>query len=180
MNRFVTQSDQYFVIRAERQEEALEAVKALSKNGGVSQGDWYDWVDPGFANARTLDEALRCWRWEPVHNETDTIVGLSFRGHRLGHERVLFEALAPFTECGSFIELRGNKGVAWHWSFENGTCGEKITESESPQMTASQALEMCQKKLKALTAKSETIYANDLEETLQIMHKVLQQQKKVA
>jgi hypothetical protein len=146
----------------------------------VSNGDWYDWVDPGLANARNLDEALRCWRWEPVHNETGAIVGLNFRGHRLGQERILFETLAPYTECGSFIELKGDKGITWHWYFENGTCGEKRGESVQPEMTASQALEMCREKLEALTAKSKTIQANDLEETLRIMHKVLQQQKKVA
>ena len=180
MSRFVTQSNQYFVIHAERQAEALEAVKELGKTIDVSNGEWYDWVDPDLANARTLDEALRCWRWEPVYNEARAIVGLNFRGHRLGPERVLFEAIAPFTECGSFIELKGDKGVTWHWYFENGTCGEKIGESGRYEMTASQALEMCLEKLEALTAKSTTINANDLGETLRIMRKALQQQKKVA
>lgn len=180
MSRFVVQSDQYFVISADRQAEALEAVKALAKDNDVSNGEWYDWVDPGLANARTLDEALRCWRWEPVHNEAGAIVGLNFRGHRLGQERLLFEALAPFTECGSYIELKGDKGVSWHWYFENGTCGEKVGESGQPEMTVSQALEACREKLEALTAKSDTIHADDLGETLRILRKVSHQQNKVA
>jgi hypothetical protein len=180
MNRFVSQSNQYFVISADRQGEALTAIKALAKNEDVSKGDWYEWVDPNFVNSSTLDEALRCWRWEPVHNETGAIVGLNFRGHRLGHERVLFETLAPFTECGSFIELKGNKGVTWHWYFENGTCGEKIEQSGQPEMTATQALEMCRDKLEALTTKPDPIQNSDLQETLRIIQAVLQHQKKVA
>ncbi len=180
MSRFVTQSSQYFVIRAERQAEALAAVKELGKHADVSQGEWYHWVDPGFVDARTLDEALRCWRWEPVHNESGAIVGLNFCGHRLGQERILFETLAPFTECGSFIELKGSKGVTWHWDFENGSCGEKICEPALSEITAPQALKMCQENLEALASKSGTIQVSELAETLRIMREALGARKKIA
>src|SRR5690606_21320852 len=61
--------------------------------------------------------ALDAWRWVPEREATGDIVGLRFRGERLGDDRVLFEAIAPFVEPGSFIEMVGEDGAIWRWTF---------------------------------------------------------------
>ena len=74
-----------------------------------------------FQKARKLEDAMAAWRWEPETDESGDIVGLSHTGEKLGDDDVLFAALAPFVETGSYIEATGN-GDAFRWRFTEGTC----------------------------------------------------------
>ena len=136
MGYCMTQRDCHFIIKAENQEKAMEAIKALAKDvdekgsggswsGGGKTKSWYSWVETEeFANAETLADALKAWRWIAEDNKGD-IDYLYFEGDKLGQEDILFEAIAPFVEEGSYIEMSGEDGALWRWAFEQGMMVER-------------------------------------------------------
>lgn len=108
--------------------KALDMIKSRMGNtkGQIkdSTGYHFSWVDTNRAlNAETLVEALKAWRWKPRIDEGD-IVGLEFSGEKLGDDFLLFQAIAPYVESGSFIEMRGEDGAMWKWSFAYASCRE--------------------------------------------------------
>jgi hypothetical protein len=108
--------------------KALDIIKSLMghKEGQIkdSSGYHFSWVDTNrVLRAKTLEEALKAWRWAPRIDEGD-IVGLEFKGEKLGDDFTLFQAIAPFVEDGSFIEMRGEDGAMWKWSFNYTYCRE--------------------------------------------------------
>jgi hypothetical protein len=134
MGYYMNLKESYFHINKENKEKALEAIKKLiehvDKLGGgfVSNNgirtNHYAWVDMNFVNAETLTEAMKCWRWS-LENEEGNIVNIQFEGEKLGDDEILFEAIAPFVEKGSYIEMRGEDGTHWRWIFDGEHCKEK-------------------------------------------------------
>ena len=110
-----------FFIRKDNFARALEAIKLLAE-----KQEKYDWVDSSeFRNSPTLADALGKWRWDAEINKDGDIDNICFRGQKIGSDEVLFNAIAPFVEDGSYIEMQGEDGVMWRWVFEDGVCKEK-------------------------------------------------------
>lgn len=87
--------------------------------------------DSNFAQASTVAEILEAWRWEAQCDPTTgDLTHLLFFGEKLGDEETLFQALAPFVDRGSFIEMHGEDGELWRWVFD----GQHMRE-QFPQMT---------------------------------------------
>lgn len=132
MGYCMTQRGAEFRIKKENFAAALAAVKALADKpeqmgGGSSTGErWYSWVDTnGFVNAKTLADAIGAWRWEvDCSAETGDVFGITFCGEKLGDDMIFFEALAPFVEAGSFIDMEGEDGCLWRWAFDGKTLKE--------------------------------------------------------
>lgn len=117
MGYYMTQQDSKFIIESRNHKKALAAIKALI--GKETWGDHFAWVDTsGFKKAKTLSAALAAWRWDAKMDEDYNIIGIDFGGEKLGDDEVLFRAIAPFVEPGSFIEMRGEDGCLWRWLFE--------------------------------------------------------------
>ena len=116
------QRDSRFRMAAEKLPAALAAVQALGKDHRNFQ-----WVDPYFVQASTVAEMLKAWRWE---GEFDPITGdltdIHFIGEKLGDEEILFQALAPFVDKGSFIEMEGEDGDLWRWTFDGQQMIEQV------------------------------------------------------
>lgn len=130
MGYCMTQRGSEFLIRGQNFSAALAAVKALAykpeqMSGGSSKGErWYAWVDTnGFVNAATLADAIGAWRWSTTVINGG-IVDIYFKGEKLGDDMILFEALAPFVEDGSFIDMEGEDGSLWRWVFDGKTVRE--------------------------------------------------------
>ncbi|MHB1611988.1 MAG: hypothetical protein ACYCOU_19240 [Sulfobacillus sp.] len=87
----------------------------------------FKWVDSNFAQASTVAEILEAWRWE---GEFDPITGdltdIHFIGEKLGDEEILFQALAPFVDKESFIEMEGEDGDLWRWTFDGQQMIEQV------------------------------------------------------
>jgi len=109
-----------FTIKNVHHAAVLRALKQM-----MLKGNSYAWVDSDAASWKTLECALRAWRWEPSYNSSLDIVKLDFVGEKLGDERVLFSKLAPFVQSGSYIEMIGEDGARWRWVFEQGDVVEK-------------------------------------------------------
>ena len=111
-----------FRMAAEKLPAALAAVQALAE-----QKTSFQWVDSNFAQASTVAEILEAWRWE---GEFDPITGdltdIHFIGEKLGDEEILFQALAPFVDKESFIEMEGEDGDLWRWTFDGQQMIEQV------------------------------------------------------
>jgi hypothetical protein len=101
-----------------------------------------------------LVEALRTFRWraltedridlsdvDPVNlrgagrHATKDILDLEFSGTQLGDDRLMFEALAPFVEAGSYVSMRADDTNIWRWYFDGKKCHEqpaRITYEDAP------------------------------------------------
>ena len=118
MGYYVQQRDSDFEIKAENCAGALAAVKALR--------DDYSWVNNcEVASSTTLEDAIEAWNWEAVVGDDGSIFDIRFAASKAGDEEVLFKALAPFVEDGSFIEMVGEEGEIWRWSFRGGSLHEE-------------------------------------------------------
>ena len=123
------QRDASFKIKKENFDKALLAIKELVNQAEKMRGGRdYSWViNSNLVNARTVWEAMDEWRWETEMYGED-IGNIYFVGEKIGDDKVLFDAIAPFVEDGSFIEMQGEDGALWRWLFNDGKCTEQYAK----------------------------------------------------
>lgn len=122
MGYYINQRFQKFRIPVEKQDACLEAIKAIGGGSpNVGNGGGYSWVSE-YANATSLTEAMNAWRWAiyPDPHQGGDVTEIEFHGEKLGDDEVLWAAIAPFVDAGSYIEMSGEEGEVWRWVF-NGT-----------------------------------------------------------
>jgi hypothetical protein len=79
--------------------------------------------------AETLEKALVEWRWQIYTDKaSENVTSISFEGEKLGDEQILFNALAPYVEPDSYIEVDGEDSNRWRWVFNGKTCEEISAE----------------------------------------------------
>lgn len=118
--------DSRFTVRQHNRANLFLVLKRLSHEAAKRPRGGYSWVDTrALADAGTDTEALKLWRWEPSHNAAGDIVDLDFFGEKLGEDAVLFMAIAPFVERGSYLVMHGEDGEVWRWYFDGTTCVEQ-------------------------------------------------------
>lgn len=151
MSTQMRQLDTKFVIRHTHFHKAHEAVLAVARK--LPREIRYV-TTSRLLRATTLPEALHVFRWNvktdgdidlvnalkhdldhnPAWNTRD-VLGVVFAGENLGDEHELFNALAPFVEAGSFIEVEGDEGARWRWYFDGVRCHEqqaRVVYGEAP------------------------------------------------
>lgn len=121
MGYCMDQSDANFCIPRNKAKDALKAIKALA-----DKNDRFSWVSASeFKHAKSLVEAMDAWRWNlSAEDEGEDYTSIQFEGEKLGDDLVLFKAIAPFVNEGSFIEMHGEDGSIWRWTFDGTTCKE--------------------------------------------------------
>jgi len=118
----MNQRDSKFSIKLENTQKALDAIKSLAGKETItdSYGRHFSWVHPEYEKAKTLFDAMSCWRWQPKTGSDGGVDGVYFTGEKYGDDPILFKAIAPFVEDGSYIEMQGENGEIWRWVFNNG------------------------------------------------------------
>jgi len=112
-----------FKIARENHSEAFKAIKSLA--GKETIGDHFSWVNTkDFVKASSIKEAMEAWRWSPDFDEAGDIIGITFKGEKLGDDKTFFEAIAPYVEAGSYIQMQGEDGEMWRWVFDGKTVKE--------------------------------------------------------
>lgn len=135
----MSQNGQEFFIAVADIPKVLEAIKALADNKekmsggsyayGAKKESWYSWVDTSdFVDAGNVEKALKSWRWHPEFDTDGNVVSIEFWGEKLGDDKVLFEAIAPWVKSGSYIEMQGEDGTMWRWCFDDGKFHEKTAK----------------------------------------------------
>lgn len=121
-----------FRILEKNQSKALKAIKALAGKETIkdSSGKHYSWVETkNFVEARYIEEAMTAWRWcvtydDSIEPNANDITDINFEGEKLGDDIILFEAIAPYVEAGSYIQMQGEDGLIWRWVFNGKTVKE--------------------------------------------------------
>lgn len=134
-----------FHIKGENMAGAIAAIKALDGKeaemgasggvyrGGACESKHYSWVRNGFSERHsTLEGLLKEWGWYPEINHDPNgsgaeweAFGINFEREKIGDEQILFNAIAPFVEPGSYIEMVGEDGTIWRWYFDGKECHEQ-------------------------------------------------------
>lgn len=132
-----------FGIRSQEMGAAQRAAQRIASLGHLlgspSEYDWVDGAKPkvvsrcyagvdsdALAAAATLQETFEVWGWELELDEGGNVCGLD--GPSCGKvldDKVLFDAVAPFVEDGSHIQMISDADNSiWRWIFRNGRCDE--------------------------------------------------------
>ncbi len=126
MGYCMDQRDSRFRVRKENLPHVLGALKALAMRAPAQSWGHFSWVDTAtIQRASSVQEHLKEWRWQPKFDESGDLASLSFNGEKLGSDKDLFDAMAPFVERGSFIQMQGEDGEMWRWYFDGRQCLEQ-------------------------------------------------------
>jgi hypothetical protein len=137
MGYYMEQMHHVFFIHQKDFPHVLEAIKALAGSidelasggsyfKGKTEKKWYSWVTTDeFLDATTVFDAIKAWRWEVAKDIEGNIDAIDFYGEKLGDDKVLFDAIAPWVKDDSYIQMSGEDGSVWRWVFSEGKCTEQ-------------------------------------------------------
>ena len=122
MGYYMDQRDCVFEMPKANADKALAAIKELFSKPNYRAG----WVDtPSVLRAETFEDAISEARFDVEGNGT-CYDWISFNGEKRSWcEEDVLNAIAPFVEEGSYIEMQGEDGDRWHWIFHKGGVEEK-------------------------------------------------------
>lgn len=116
MGYCMQQTECDFGIEAKEVQKAWDALIEC-----VRQGDVSTWVDvEDLLHASSFAEAMYAARWYVRVADNGNVCYIEFMGEKLGDDLALFEAIAPYVEYGSYIEMSGEDGFVWRYSFRDG------------------------------------------------------------
>lgn len=121
MGYCVSQRDSSFAIKAINIPSALMALHAYvdKVNEGCPHPAGY------FKKLDDFCEQLGDFDWNvEVDDKSGDINYIWFTGDRLGREEEFFDAIAPYVEAGSYIDMEGEDGFIWRWRFNDKKCTE--------------------------------------------------------
>lgn len=132
MGYHMEQLSSSFALKRSNEKDALAAIKALAGKETITDGGGrhFSWVDHDFATKYdNLHDMMEEWRWELEYDDDCNVDAIQFTGEKIGDDKILFDAIAPFVEAGSFIEMQGEDGARWKWVFDGKTCVERAAET---------------------------------------------------
>ena len=106
--------------------KALAAIKELFSRPGYIAG----WVDTKTVlDAETFEEALGEARFDVYGISDEFYDAIWFNGEKYsGKEEDVLNAISPFVEDGSYIEMSGEEGERWRWIFHKDGVEEKYAQ----------------------------------------------------
>jgi len=140
MGYYINSINSNFRIRKDRLDQFFEIITDLmspetiamhNKHGIYGNGkDGYSWVDTNAVmeavKNRDIFGVFEAWRFnlEPAHPDDAEFISLALSTYRewqkTGDEEVLYIAIAPVVEDGSFMEMQGEDSNRWCLSWDNG------------------------------------------------------------
>jgi hypothetical protein len=114
-----------FTMRKEAERAALRAIRDAHDEASFSM------EREELERARTIDEALTMFGWRVLRGDEGTIRGLRYEGTDYqGDEEGLFDALSPFVEPASVIEIWVENDTPKRFKFTGRTLVEKRIKPE--------------------------------------------------
>lgn len=123
MGYCVKQYESNFKIKKSDKSKALSNLYTLMLNHDHYPDDksfrWLNGVNHN--NWDSLGQALRDWRFEIEKNHKGDVIGIKFRGEKIGDEDEMFEAISNQVQDGSYIIMGGEYDrQRWMYFFEDG------------------------------------------------------------
>lgn len=112
-----------FFMKQEYAEDALKAIKSLLKD--AQKIGWVSYSD--IEDCETLEDAMYECGFELISDE-QVFYHICFIHDKWDGNEQFLEAIAPFVQSGSYIQMVGEDATIWREIFENGTCTTKIAE----------------------------------------------------
>ena len=130
MGYCMSQQEATFNMAAKDFPAALKAIQDLHGEETIadSGGRHFSWVGYKFHEIDDMVKMMAEWRWDLELDSAGNAVGISFQGEKLGDDQVLFNAIAPWVKKGSYIQMQGEDGSIWRWTFNGKTCVEKAAK----------------------------------------------------
>ena len=127
MGYCMDQREQEFFIPVGSLSDTVAAIQALhgSESIGDSSGKHFSWVEQDFHKHSDPARIFNAWRWNVEMDDDGNIDTIYFDGEKLGDDNTLFNAIAPFVREGSYIEMQGEDGSMWRWTFDGKAMTEK-------------------------------------------------------
>jgi len=136
MGYYIYLEDANFHIKKENFEPALQALKNLmAKESELGHGGTYyngvhtrhfSWIDStSVLKAETLEAAMEECCWTVWLNKNGDIDGIEFINEKIGDDEYILQAIAPFVEKGSYLNMKGEDGAMWRWEFDGQALIEK-------------------------------------------------------
>ena len=120
MGYLVKQIGGFIAIKKENQDKARKALQEKLKKM-IEKDEYLPFIrTERVLGAEGLEEALRAIRYNCEKDYNGNIVNLFFRGQKIGCDKKLFAALAPFVETESYLSYEGEDGKQWTLWFSNG------------------------------------------------------------
>jgi len=110
MGYSMSQVGSKFFVKAENKHKAFESLQEL-----------YSLED-----CKVFEDAMDYLNWNVEVDKNYNVVKVDFMAENLRDDYEIFEAISPFVESGSFIEMLGEDGRRWRWLFNGETCKEKF------------------------------------------------------
>jgi hypothetical protein len=113
-----------FFIKRDNLEHVFRSIQAYAQRA-IASGEHIYWVTPRtLLAADTVEAQFRHWGWPVKRDFNGNVAGIGFEHEKIGEEMKLFELIAPFVEKGSYLDMAGEDGANWRWSFNGQTCKE--------------------------------------------------------
>lgn len=123
MGYYMNQREANFTIKKEYVDKAWQALKDLF----IKRDTSLSWIDnQDVLDSKSFEEIMSVCRWNIEINEQGDYDSIYFNGEKYGgDEEVVLEAIAPYVENGSYIQMQGEEGEQWRWIFDDGKVIEK-------------------------------------------------------
>jgi D-mannonate dehydratase len=96
-----------FGIKNDFHEKARQAVIHCQDNFGIDR-------------TQSLEEMVSDWGWHLQFDPSRDIVGIEYESDSMRGDEDMLDALAPFVENGSYLQMNGEEGEIWRWVFKDG------------------------------------------------------------
>lgn len=121
MGYYVNSMESSFMLKKENVDKAWDALKKL-----FDEIPRIGWASQKVINESTsFEEAMEECGWTIEQNENGDYDSIYFSDEKYGDNEIELEAIAPYIENGSYIQMRGEEGDIWRWIFKDGKCIEK-------------------------------------------------------
>ena len=75
-------------------------------------------------NCCSFEEVMAECGWEVYINEKGDYDAIIFINEKASNDIVILNAIAPYVEPNSYIQMQGEDGEIWRWVFEDGKVKE--------------------------------------------------------
>lgn len=122
MSHKIYQMEEKFCIKSANCPNVVDAIRALEgKETNLTPEPHFYYIAPkDVSSAKNIVDLFKAWRWEIEFDNQADISYVQFIGEKLGDEDILFQAIAPYVEDGSYIQVFDDDGRIWRWCFDEG------------------------------------------------------------